>query len=229
MRPELESLMWKPCSVVAGFLFGAVTAAASFAQGNIISPDDTERSPFAYSLRHTSLDEAREYWSQNGMEILMSGHLALGTGKGQDGQSGVVAEKVTLVDVSGVDFEGISIARFGFYENRLYRIQARLRPALLKSESKSDHLYTDDQMKELEARLKRKYGKPKATQRTMYAGKGQEDDVMVWSVNGGTLIFTSNKRTGNLLLTNEETEVEIKKYIKAYCKTVNTKDRIVCW
>jgi hypothetical protein len=102
---------------------------------------------FVYRLGHTTLDEARAYWSQNGMKIVGAGHLALGGGSGMDGAGRVSAEKVLLVDVSGVDFEGISNARFGFYDNTLYRIQATLTPISLKG-SNTTH-YTDEQMKAL--------------------------------------------------------------------------------
>ena len=74
--------------------------------------------------------EARAYWGQNGMKIVGAGHLALGGGSGMDGAAKVSAEKVLLVDVSGIDFEGFSNARFGFYDNTLYRIQATLTPIL---------------------------------------------------------------------------------------------------
>ena len=69
---------------------------------------------FVYRLGRTTLEEARAYWAQNGMKIVGAGHLALGGGSGMDGAARVSAEKVLLVDVSGIDFEGISNARFGF-------------------------------------------------------------------------------------------------------------------
>src|SRR5579864_7894182 len=100
---------------------------------------------FVYRLGHTTLDEARAYWSQNGMKIVGAGHLALGGGSGMDRAGRVSTEKVLLVDVSGVDFEGISNARFGFYGNTLYRIQATLTPILLKGSTATS--YTDEQMK----------------------------------------------------------------------------------
>ena len=54
---------------------------------------------FVYRLGHTTLDEARAYWSQNGMKIVGAGHLAVGGGSAMDRAGKVSAEKVLLVDV----------------------------------------------------------------------------------------------------------------------------------
>ena len=97
-----------------------VGTASNLAQdGGSTAQSAAPKVDFVYRLGRTKLDEARAYWSQNGMKIVGSGHLALGGGSGMDGAGRVAAEKVLLVDVSGVDFEGISNARFGFYNNTL--------------------------------------------------------------------------------------------------------------
>jgi hypothetical protein len=182
---------------------------------------------FVYRLGHTTLDEARAYWSQNGMKIVGAGHLALGGGSGMDGAGRVSAEKVLLVDVSGVDFEGISNARFGFYDNTLYRIQATLTPVSLKGSSTTR--YTDEQMKTLGTALRKKYGAPSREQRTLFADKKSGNDVLIWNLPAGKLTLTAIAINGSLILSNEKMEADVKTYIRDYCKSINTPGHIVCW
>jgi len=182
---------------------------------------------FVYRLGHTTLDEARAYWSQNGMKIVGAGHLALGGGSGMDGAGRVSAEKVLLVDVSGVDFEGISNARFGFYDNTLYRIQATLTPISLKGSSTTR--YTDEQMKALGTALRKKYGPPSREQRALFADKKSGNDVLIWNLPAGKLTLTATAINGSLILSNEKMEADVKTYIKDYCKSINTPGHIVCW
>jgi hypothetical protein len=185
------------------------------------------QSPFGYVLGRTTLAEAVSYWRASGAHVLRAGHMALGTGKGMEGVSKTTAEKVLLVDTAGIDFEGITSARFGFYEEKLYRIQARLRPGLL--DAKTDVTYDEEQMKALEARLRHEYGNPNEQLRSPFIKKGDKPDVLTWKVDGNSLHFVSNLATGSLVLTNEETEARIRDYVKEYCKTVNTKGHIICW
>ena len=182
---------------------------------------------FVYRLGHTTLDEARTYWSQNGVKIVGAGHLALGGGSGMDGAGRVSAEKVMLVDVSGVDFEGISDARFGFYDNTLYRIQATLTPISLKGSSTTR--YTDEQMKALGTALRKKYGAPSREQRTLFADKKSGNDVLIWNLPGGKLTLMAIAINGSLILSNEKMEADVKTYVKDYCKSINTPGHIVCW
>ena len=182
---------------------------------------------FEYRLGHTTLDEARAYWSQNGMKIVGAGHLALGGGSGMDRVGKVSAEKVLLVDVSGVDFEGISNARFGFYDNTLYRIQATLTPILLKGSTAKS--YTDEEMKSLGVALRKKYGTPSREQRTMFADKKSGNDVLIWNLPTGKLTLTAIAINGSLILSDEKMEADVRTYIKDYCKTINTPGHIVCW
>ena len=154
---------------------------------------------FVYRLGHTTLDEARAYWSQNGM----------------------------LVDVSGVDFEGISNARFGFYDNTLYRIQATLTPISLKGSTAKS--YTDEQMKSLGIALRKKYGAPSREQRTLLADKKSGNDVLIWNLPTGKLTLTAIAINGSLILSDEKMEADVRTYIKDYCKSINTPGHIVCW
>lgn len=168
---------------------------------------------FVYRLGHT--------------KIVGAGHLALGGGSGMDGAGRVSAEKVLLVDVAGVDFEGISDARFGFYDNTLYRIQATLTPISLKGSSTTR--YTDEQMKALGTALRKKYGAPSREQRTLFADKKSGNDVLIWNLPGGKLTLTAIAINGSLILSNEKMEADVKTYVKDYCKSINTPGHIVCW
>jgi hypothetical protein len=182
--------------------------------------------PFQYVLGRTTLSEAVSYWRASGARILRSGHLALGTGSGLDGVGKTSADKVVLVDLAGIDFEGIPSARFGFYEERLYLIQATLKPGLLSS--KTDLAYDTEQMKALEQRLRKEYGRP-LEQRSGLMKKSEPADVLSWNVGGNSLRFVSNPLNGSLVLTNEQTQANIRRYVKEYCKTVNTPGHIICW
>ena len=182
---------------------------------------------FQYVIGQTTLSQATAFWRANGARVLGAGHMALGTGKGIDGVSKTSAEKVILVDVADIDFEGISVARFGFYENKLYRIQATLRPGLFNA--KTSVSYTEGQLSALEGRLRSEHGQPTQHQRSAFAKKGAGDDLLTWKVDGNSLLFVSNMINGSLVLTNEDTEASIRKYVKEYCKTVNTPGHIVCW
>jgi hypothetical protein len=206
-------------------LFGTTS---NFAQdGSSTAQSAAPNVDFVYRLGHTTLDEARAYWSQKGMKVLGAGHLALGGGSGMDGAGRVSAQKVLLVDVSGVDFEGISNARFGFYDNTLYRIQAMLTPISLKGSSVKS--YTDEEIKELGIALRKKYGAPSREQRTMLADKKSGNDVLIWNLPTGKLTLTAIAINGSLILSDEKMEADVKTYIKDYCKSINTPGHIVCW
>jgi hypothetical protein len=172
--------------------------------------------PFAYRFGQTTLDAARAYWSQNGMKVLRAGHLAVGAGSGWDGRGKTVADRVILVDVSGVEFEGISTARFGFYENTLYRIQASLTAKL--GFNVGGVTYTPEQINELYARLKKEYGYPSESYHTIWAAPKGGIDLMIWKIKGDTLILSTNILNGNLSLTNDKIETDVKGYIKDHCK-----------
>jgi len=185
------------------------------------------KAAFRYVLGQTTLSEAMNYWRASGAHVLRAGHLALGTGSGMDGVGKTSAEKVVLADIAGIDFEGITSARFAFYEQKLYRIQALLRPGLLNA--KTDITYDDAQLTALEGRLRREYGPPGEQRRSLFVKKSDAPDVLSWKVDGNSLRFVSNPVNGSLILSNEETEASIRKYVKEYCKTVNTPGHIICW
>lgn len=205
-----------------------VGATSNLAQdGGLTAQSAAPKVDSAYRLGHTTLDEARAYWSQNGMKIIGAGHLALGGGSGMDRAGRLSAEKVLLLDVSGVDFEGISSARFGFYDNTLYRIQATLTPISLKSSSVKS--YSDEEMKALGIALRNKYGAPSREQRTLFADKKSGNDVLIWNLPTGKLTLTAIAINGSLILSDEKMEADVRTYIKDYCKSINTPGHIVCW
>ncbi len=186
--------------------------------------------PFKYQLGQTTLESARAYWSQNGMQILQEGNLSLGTGSGMDGGGagyGVAAEKVVLVDVSGVDFEGVSMVRFAFYDGKLYRIQASLTTDPLTGQVNAG--YTQDQMNALIAKLKKEYGAPSEAYHTVYAERKSEKDLMIWLRGNDKLVLASNMLSGALSLRNDRMDSEVQSYVKAYCRTINTKKLRTCW
>jgi len=208
------------------FILAAFCLRDALAQTDSTVASQTTRPQFHYELGRTTLEEAVSYWRGSGAHILRAGHLALGTGSGLDGVGKTSAEKVMLVDVAGVDFEGIPSARFGFYEKKLYLVQASLRPGLLSA--KTDLRYDGDQMRALEARLRQEHGPP-VEQRSALVKKGEPADLLSWKVDGNSLRFVSNPMSASLVLTNEDTQASIRKYVKEYCKTVNTPGHIICW
>jgi hypothetical protein len=174
---------------------------------------------FPYVLGKTTMDEAKSIWSGRGMEILMSGHLALGTGSGIDGYSKVQAERVVLTDVSNVDVEGLPVvARFAFFDGTFYRFQAQLQRGLLSGNKEGDQL-TDEQVKTVRARLLKKHGQPDAEE-----GKGK-GKIQMWKRKGNTIVITQS----NLIMSHDKSEAAITKYRKEYCKTINTKESQTCW
>lgn len=152
--------------------------------------------------------------------------MALGTSSGIELKGKIAAEKVLLIDVSSTDFEGLTTARFGFFDNRLYRIQASLVSVLNGAMSAN---LTDDQLKAFTAKLRAKYGKPSQELRTLLADSASGPDVLVWSLPNGKLTLNTNLINGSLILSNEKMEANIKTYIKEYCETVNTPGHIICW
>jgi hypothetical protein len=152
--------------------------------------------------------------------------MALGSGSGADQVSKLSFDRVVLVDVAGIDFEGLTSARFGFYEDKLYRIQATFGlPGLMRNDLPN----TKEQVKALEARLRQKYGKPAEEHRSMLVGKNEGPDILIWKLSAGTLQFNSNLLNGSLVLFSEDAETTIREQAKEYCKTVNTPGHITCW
>ena len=212
-------------ALLSATLFGTTSNLAE--EGGSTAQSAPPKVEIVYRLGQTTLDEARAYWSQNGIKILGAGHMALGGGSGMDGAGRVSAEKVLLVDVSGVDFEGISNARFGFYDNTLYRIQATLTP--ISRKGSTTRSYTDEEMKSLGVALRKKYGAPSREQRTMFANKKSGNDVLIWNLPTGKLTLTAIAINGSLILSDEKLEADVRTYIKDYCKSINTPGHIVCW
>jgi hypothetical protein len=218
---------WKRLAMSCLLAVAATPIVPAPAQDAAPVPVSETPAPFVYSPGHTTLVEARDYWTRNGARILGAGHLALGTGSGTDNASLASAERVILVDVSGIDFEGVPAARFGFFDGTLYQIQVRLRPWLkVRPLDSTDQQFTDEQIAALEARLRQEHGRP-ATHRTIFAHKGESDDELVWTIDGHTLTLMKSVKT--LVLTDKRTEADIAKYVKEYCKTVNKPGRIICW
>jgi hypothetical protein len=183
--------------------------------------------PFIYQLGRTTKQQAFDYWKDQGATLLGSGHLALGAGSGRDNSSQVVAPEVELIDVQGVDFEGLPVARFAFYKDTLYAIQAQVRSVTNKENVRLR--LSDDEVRELGRRLEQKYGKPTRRIKTLLAD-GREPDVRVWTIKGNTLRFQDAPLNAVLVYANPAMEAEVKKHIAATCKVINAKkDAFGCW
>ena len=212
---------------LTAIVVGTLLLRAAPAQDHVVVPGQAAQAPFSYALGKTKLSEAVDHWRASGAKILRAGHLALGSGSGADGLSKTSADKVVLVDVDGIDFEGIENARFGFYEQTLYLIQATLSPGPLNQ--KTELKYDKEQLASLEKSLRQKYGRPNEELRSMYVSKSDSPDVIIWDVDGNSLRFVSNAMNASLSLSNEQTEAKIREYRKQLCKTINTKGHITCW
>ena len=180
---------------------------------------------FHYVPGKTTEQEAIEYWQQSGAQVLSKGHLALGTGKGVDNMSEAYHKDVDLMDVQGVDFEGLPKARFVFYKGTLYSIQVPLRISLRKGETQP---YTDEQIAQLRRRLEVSHGQPRERQKTIFAD-GKEPDLLIWHLGGPTLRLQTSSITAILVYADPKIEQQVKKSIPAVCKEFNTKERIICW
>jgi len=206
----------------------AFTAACVSAQSVSALPASEAAAPavnFSYVPGKTTEQQAMEYWQQSGAQVLGKGHLALGTGQGLDNVSQAYHKDVVLMDVQGVDFEGLPKARFVFYKGTLYSIQVRLRTLLRKGETQP---YTDEQVAQLRRRLEIKHGQPRERKKTLFAD-GKEPDLLIWHLGGSTMRLQLSSMNTILVYGDPKIEQQVKKSIPSVCKEFNTKERIICW
>ncbi len=81
----------------------------------------------SYLPGHTQAEEIFRYWQEHQVQVIARGYLALGSGSGVDNGSKAYDKNVELIDVTGVDFEGLHTARSMFYKGVLYCVQSRLK------------------------------------------------------------------------------------------------------
>jgi hypothetical protein len=202
----------------------------SYSQAESSSGNDANNAAatsFSYRLSQTTRAEADAYWARSGAVISGQGHLALGGGSGIDNVSTAFAPNVDLVDVSGTDFEGIGVARYGFFEGTLYTIQTKLLVPPPQAPAKPNRLsYSIEDVDNVMKKLISKYGKANKTS----GAPGKTPDTLIWNIGDNRLIFSRYTNGGaSLILDNQKMDAKVKEYVKAVCKTYNTKDRIVCW
>lgn len=183
--------------------------------------------PLEYRLARTTREEAVAYWQASGASLIGRGYLALGTGSGGDNLAKALDRDVELVDVSGVDFEGMNTARFIFNKGVLYGIQADM-ASLLNQRSPVMMKYSAEEIDTVEKRLRSKYGKPRQIN-SILTGIGKKPDILIWKLGGSTLSFVSNSMNATVRLIHEKTEADVQKRRKEVCKEFNTRDRIICW
>jgi hypothetical protein len=226
---QLKGSSMKKMIIAMLFLFPL----ASLAQTETSNGGEATSAPkvaFTYRLSQTTRAEMDANWADSGALKLGQGHLALGGGSGVDNVSQAFAPNVDLIDVSGADFEGISVARFGFYDGILYKVQARL---LTQVQTKANIYtnqtrvtYSEDDVNNLAKRLVSKYGKASKSS----GAPGKVPDTLIWNVGDNQLIFSRFTNGGaSLVLDNQKMDAKVKQYVKVVCKSYNTKDKIVCW
>lgn len=171
--------------------------------------------PDAVSVGRTTYDQATSIWSSAGAAIVQSGKLAVGAGSGVDGSARYSVEQVTLTDVSGIDFEGLKLARYGFVDGVLFSVQARLDTVFRENRAGSNEL-TAAELQGLEARLRAKYGNPRSA-RDLFAGT--KPNVLIWDLRDNELILHMNPGVASsLVLRNKALTRKVEAYRQAECR-----------
>lgn len=232
--PEAYSAWLRLVGFAVGLWLLCSPALSIGAEDGVVTPVAVPASPagdvarLEYRLTKTTRDEALAYWQASGARVLGRGYLALGSGSGVDNTAQAMDRDVELIDVAGIDFEGIGTARFIFNRGVLYGIQADL-ASIVNKRSNAVLNYAPADIKAVEAGLRAKYGKPQTLNSIFSGGDGKKPDILVWKVRGDTLTLVSNSLMASLRWVNKATETEVQKRRKEVCKTFNTPDRIICW
>jgi hypothetical protein len=182
------------------------------------------RLPFGFQLGRTTLAEAEAKWRELGVQNKASGYLALGTGSGVDGGGSVAGTKVRLVDIANVDFEGVRTVRFGFYDEVLYLVQARLRD-LMKDNMGGDKPLNEKELKALEDTLRKHYGASPRALRSPYSSK---PDVFVWTFGNDELTLSTSPVRSALIAANKPLREQAASYRKALCAKERARGKS-CW
>jgi hypothetical protein len=179
-----------------------------------------------YLPAKTTLEEAEAYWKQSGKTITGRGFMALGSGSGADGLGKAFDKNAEILDVQGINFEGIDEARFVFYKGSLYAVQATMMSQY--HVGKPRRQYTEQESNAIKDGLLKKYGKPTESLRSVSA-KAKKPDVFVWQLQGNKLVFTSNENIASLFYMSPKIEAEMQRNRKEVCKEFNTPGRAICW
>lgn len=174
--------------------------------------------PSGFVLGKTTLAEAEAVWEADKSVIVGRAHAAIGAGSGLDKTSKLAADKIDLVDIQSVEFEGPRPARFAFFEGVLFSVQSVLKPFIQLKTAPVPEL-SDEQLHALEQALRQQYGPPSQALRDFAAGK--KPDVLVWNYGGDTLTISINAFNGSrLLYTNGARAKLAEKYKTKLCRSI---------
>jgi hypothetical protein len=183
----------------------------------------------ALVIGKSTLQEAEAFWRETGARPGRSGNLAIGFKSGVDGSGDIAVEQVVLVDVEGVEFEGFTVARYGFVDGVLYSVQVSLGLDLSKVKSVASKDLSKEEFGALEAQLRRKHGKPSRELRDLFGGRRNRANILVWRVGANELTLADSVHKF-LRLENLALAKKVDAYRKAVCKKQNRRSRIPeCW
>ncbi len=184
--------------------------------------------PFSYQTGVTTLADAKKQWTLGGAKIRLSGRLNINTKNSPLAKEPDPNRKIEMFTVFGVNVDGATAANFYFYDGTLFRIEAPLKVSLPLSMSLpfnimmvSFHHYSDEQVDDLDAALRKKYGAPSEVKQWIDARRTFERDVPIWKRSGNTIILA--KGEGVLLYENDKDKADAEAYYKNLCKVADPK------
>lgn len=151
--------------------------------------------PFGLVLGKATLQEAEAKWTADDAVIINRGYAGVGAGSGVDGWAKRAAERIYLVDVAAVDFEGTRPVRFAFFDGTLFSVHTVLKPLLNKGTSAQN--LSEEEVLALKDGLRQRYGPPTRELRDITAGK--KPNVFVWSFGANSLTLTVGTLYGSTL------------------------------
>jgi hypothetical protein len=191
-------------------LFGVLAAFSLAAWSMPIQAETSE-----VQVGKTKLKDAMAFWHEQGAKTIQAGYLAVGAGSGIDRASQYSVEQVVLVDESGTDFEGLTLARYCFVDEVLFSIQGNLSSVFHENKTGSNQLSKVD-VDDLEKRLMAKYGQPNRSGKDLLAGK--KPNILIWDIEGNELVLHTSGLQNSLTLANKELSRKAADYKRAECK-----------
>ena len=172
----------------------------------------------------TTLQEAQDYWRDNQMEVVSSGYLALGAGRGVDNMAEAYMRDAEIHDVRSPGLFDIPQVRFIFFKGVLYSVQVGLRSGT----QDAFFIKSDVDIEALKQKVIKKYGKPSKVQ-VSYLASGKKPDVSTWHLQGNDLVFVANKHEASCTYTNLALGKKLEAHKKVVCKEFNVNGRNFCW
>lgn len=180
--------------------------------------------PLNYLPGKTTLQEAQDYWRENQMEVVSSGYLALGAGRGVDNMAEAYMRDAEIHDVRSPGLFDIPQVRFIFFKEVLYSVQVGLRSGM----QDAFFIKSDADIEALKQKVIKKYGKPSKVQ-VSYLASGKKPDVSTWHLQGNDLVFVANKHEASFTYTNPALGKKLEAHKKVVCKEFNVNGRNFCW